>query len=337
MRKALPYILIVVVLIIAAGFYLDMNRPPGMSDRGLIERTPPPVQEFQDLGQAPEFTGINKWLNSDALTMEGLKGKVVLIDFWTYSCINCVRTLPHVTDWYEKYKDKGLVIVGVHTPEFAFEKETKNVETALKRYDITYPVAMDNDYKTWQAYSNRYWPAEYLVDQSGKIVYTHFGEGNYDTTENRIRTLLGMDQSIDTAPPSAPQAKSPEMYFGLSRLEFLSSGQKASSQVSDYVIPNRLDLNRFALEGKWQFFDDKAVLVSGPGKIKLHFNAAKAHMVASSAKTISVTAKTDDGAPVIVQIKDADLYTLFDGKAGDHVIEISIPDGGFEAFTFTFG
>src|SRR6185503_6564716 len=131
------------------------------------------------------------WLNSEALTMKSLKGKVVLIDFWTYTCINCVRTLPFVTSWYEKYKDDGLVIVGVHTPEFAFEKDKSNVEMAIKRHGITYPVAQDNDYKTWGAYNNRYWPSEYLVNKEGHIVYTHFGEGNYDVTENAIRKLLG--------------------------------------------------------------------------------------------------------------------------------------------------
>jgi thiol-disulfide isomerase/thioredoxin len=139
---------------------------------------------------APEFTGIDKWLNSDPLTMQQLKGKVVLVDFWTYTCINCVNTLPYVKSWHQKYKDKGLVVVGVHTPEFPFERNTANVELAIKRFDIRYPVAQDNRYATWTAYNNQYWPAVYLIDKQGKVVYSHFGEGDYAKTEAAIQSLL---------------------------------------------------------------------------------------------------------------------------------------------------
>ena len=139
---------------------------------------------------APEFTGIDTWLNSEPLTMQQLRGKVVLVDFWTYTCINCVNTLPYVKDWYQKYKDQGLVVVGVHTPEFPYERNTDNVKTAIKRFDLRYPVAQDNGYKTWTAYNNQYWPAFYLVDKKGKIVYTHFGEGQYAETEATIKALL---------------------------------------------------------------------------------------------------------------------------------------------------
>ena len=143
-----------------------------------------------DQGAAPEFTGIDKWLNSGPLTLRGLAGKVVLVNFWTYGCYNCVNTLPHVVRWYERYKDQGFVIVGVHTPEFAFEKSTANVETALKRFDIRHPVAQDNSFATWKAYNNRYWPAFYLVDKSGRIRRTHFGEGEYAQMEAAIKALL---------------------------------------------------------------------------------------------------------------------------------------------------
>lgn len=143
-----------------------------------------------DYGPAPEFSGINKWLNSEPLTMASLRGKVVLVDFWTYSCINCLRTLPFVTKWYDRYRDKGLVVIGVHTPEFPFERETPNVETAIKRSAIHYPVAQDNRYATWKAYDNQYWPASYLVDRKGKIVLKHFGEGGYGEMESAIRQLL---------------------------------------------------------------------------------------------------------------------------------------------------
>jgi thiol-disulfide isomerase/thioredoxin len=140
--------------------------------------------------QAPELVQINQWLNSPPLTMAGLRGKVVLVDFWTYSCINCLRTLPYVRSWHAKYKDQGLVVIGVHTPEYAFERKTANVETALKRFGIQYPVAQDNQYGTWKAYNNQYWPAAYLIDRSGKVVLTHFGEGGYDEMEAAIKRLL---------------------------------------------------------------------------------------------------------------------------------------------------
>ena len=143
-----------------------------------------------DYGPAPDFAGIEKWLNSEPLAMASLRGKVVLVDFWTYSCINCLRTLPYVTKWYDSYKDKGLVVIGVHTPEFAFERQTRNVQTAIKRFKINYPVAQDNRYATWKAYNNQYWPAAYLIDRKGTIVLKHIGEGKYDEMENAIRVLL---------------------------------------------------------------------------------------------------------------------------------------------------
>jgi thiol-disulfide isomerase/thioredoxin len=139
---------------------------------------------------APEITGIEKWLNSEPLTLQQLRGKVVLVDFWTYTCINCIRTLPYVKSWHEKYKDKGLVVIGAHTPEFPYERSTENVMEALKRFDIKYPVAQDNRYATWEAYKNRYWPATYLINKKGQVVYLHYGEGRYEETEAAIRALL---------------------------------------------------------------------------------------------------------------------------------------------------
>ncbi|SAK67467.1 thioredoxin family protein [Caballeronia ptereochthonis] len=142
--------------------------------------------------QAPDFAGIDTWINSAPLHLEQLRGKVVLVDFWTFDCINCAHTLPHVKDWYARYRDKGLVVVGVHTPEYTFERDTGNLKQAIKRYGIEYPVAQDNQYATWNAYGNQYWPALYLIDQNGKVVYSHFGEGRYAQTEEVIRDLLGL-------------------------------------------------------------------------------------------------------------------------------------------------
>jgi thiol-disulfide isomerase/thioredoxin len=152
------------------------------------------AEAFGNHGQAPEFKGINQWLNSQPLTMQQLRGKVVLVDFWTYTCINCIRTLPYVKSWHDKYKDQGLVVVGVHTPEYPIEKSTENVKNALKRFDIHYPVAQDNQYATWDAYRNRYWPATYLINKKGEIVYKHFGEGKYKETEEAIKALLAQPE-----------------------------------------------------------------------------------------------------------------------------------------------
>lgn len=290
---------------------------------------------------APDFAGINHWLNTDhPLTMQELRGKVVLIDFWTYSCINCLRTLPYVTKWYDTYKDQGFVVIGVHTPEFAFEKVTTNVARAIQQQGIRYPVAQDNDFGTWGAYNNRYWPAEYLIDQNGNIVHTHFGEGEYEQTEMAIKQLLGLSggATVDGG-SNLSGIKSPEMYFGFDRVEFLANGRGQLGE-QEYVIPNRLDLNRFALAGMWRLEAEKAVLVRDGGKIKLHFKSAKVHMVVSSPKEggQSITARVDNYPATVLHIGTPGLYTVFDSADyGDHVLEITIPDAGFEAFTFTFG
>jgi len=289
---------------------------------------------------APEFTGISKWLNSDPLTVKSLRGKVVLVDFWTYSCINCVRTLPHVTDWYNKYKDQGLVVIGVHSPEFAFEKDSNNVMMAISQYKINYPVAQDNNLSTWRAYSNNYWPAEYLIDQNGNVVYTHFGEGEYDVTENTIRTLLGIsgDVGINNG-QDLTGVQSPEMYFGTEREQYLSPYQQPSLVSADYSLPSILDLNQFALGGRWKFLSDRANLSEGSGEIKLHFSSGKLFMVAESLNNPVTLNITVDGQPQPdVVVGPSQLYTLFDSeKYTDHVVDIKISGPGFDAFTFTFG
>ncbi|RXH42362.1 thioredoxin family protein [Bradyrhizobium zhanjiangense] len=164
---------------------------PGICDEAA--RAAPIVTAAASQQTAPDFTGISNWFNSKPLSMADLRGKVVLVDFWTYGCVNCVNTLPHVTDLYAKYKDKGFVVVGVHTPEFPFERSASNVQAALKRHGITYPVAQDNDSKTWNAYRNRYWPAQYIIDQTGKIVFRHEGEGSYDQIDGTVARLLNVN------------------------------------------------------------------------------------------------------------------------------------------------
>jgi len=294
-------------------------------------------KQLENYGTAPEFTGIQNWINSEPLTMASLKGKVVLLDFWTYSCINCIRTLPHVTKWYETYKNKGFVVVGVHTPEFAFEKVTENVQTAMKRFGINYPVAQDNNFATWTAYKNKYWPAHYLIDKEGTIRYTHFGEGNYEETEAAIQELLDVDMEISNVQAMAPAGavRSPEMYFGTSRLEFLTRSQ--SPNLGSFSFPETISLNTFALEGKWQFSSEQITSL-GKGKIRLKFSSGKVFMVAAS-KNATMLKITVDGKPQAdVIVKDSQLYPLFDsGEYKEHVIDIEIPAEGLEAFTFTFG
>ena len=303
---------------------------------------------FQNYGPAPEFTGISHWLNTpstssgpsgEPLTMASLKGKVVLVDFWTYSCINCIRTLPYVTKWYDTYKDKGFIVIGVHTPEFEFEKVTSNVQTAIQRFGIHYPVAQDNDYGTWQAYNNEYWPAEYLIDQKGNIVYTHFGEGEYDHTENAIRELLGLNSPVAAENgQDLSGVGSPEMYFEPARLQNLSPDQSASLTPQTYTLPSTLPLNAFALSGSWQFNQDHATLVKPDGAIRLHFASGKVFMVAASDKPVTLKITVDGKPQKDVTVQMSELYTLFDSTDyTEHIIDIQIPDAGFQAFTFTFG
>ena len=314
---------------------------PGSSDQTI---SPMNIVQLQNFGQAPDFSGIYHWLNlpdgQQSLNMNDLKGKVVLIDFWTYSCINCIRTLPYVTKWYDTYKDKGLVVIGVHTPEFAFEKVTSNVQDAINHFGIHYPVAQDNDYGTWTAYNNEYWPAEYLINQSGRIVHEHFGEGEYDVTENAIRELLGLN-ATSTQTSALGNIQSPEMYFETDRLQYLDSSQQASAQPTNYTLPSSVALNNFALGGQWQFQSDHAQTTASNDIIRLHFSSGKLYMVAASAdptKTITLKITVDGKQQPDVTVQESQLYTLFNSNDyTDHTVDIQISDPGFQAFTFTFG
>lgn len=344
MKKVLPYILIIVVILIAGGIYIQFSDKGMENMQNLFSGTEKKdtKTEFQNLGPAPEFSGITKWLNSDALSIKDLKGKVVLVDFWTYSCINCIRTMPYITKWYDTYKDAGLVVIGVHTPEFDFEKDAGNVQTAMKRYGINYPVALDNNYSTWNVYSNRYWPAKYLIDKNGDIVYTHFGEGDYDITESMIQKLLGVDAKLTSDKgPDLSKIGSPEMYFGLNRLEFISNTERAVAGPINYRLPSEVPLNTFALEGNWKLENEKAVISKGDGKIKLHFKSGKVFMVADNAvknKKSLVEVRVDGKYIATVAVDESKNYPLFDSNDyKEHTLELYIDSPGFEVFTFTFG
>ncbi|MBB6182852.1 thioredoxin family protein [Oleiagrimonas soli] len=299
-----------------------------------------PAARAQVPAQAPAFAGIDHWINSKPLTMQQLRGKVVLIDFWTYSCINCLRTLPHLKSWWAKYKDKGLVIVGVHSPEFDFEKNTANVEAAVKKYGIGWPVAQDNDMATWNAWNNQYWPAEYLIDKNGKVVMHHFGEGHYMETENAIRQLLGLPAMTreDVAAADLSKIGSPEMYLGSNRVRNMANPIPPLMFSHDYTAPARLPLNKYALEGRWRMSGEYAELTGDKGQIRLHFQSGKLHMVASSKDPVTLSITVDGKKQPDVTVHGSRLYTLFDSNDyRDHVITIDVPTSGFRAFTFTFG
>jgi len=315
--------------------------------------------ELPNLGPASDFVGINHWLNTDEpLSWDKLKGKVVLVDFWTYSCINCIRTLPHVTSWYDKYHSSGFVVIGVHTPEFAFEKETKNVENAIKQFKINYPVAEDNNYETWQNFENHYWPAEYLVDAHGRIRRTHFGEGHYDETEQAIRDLLkeagnSLDNEANFLEDQTPDyQRTPETYLGQDRMERFSSNEKVKGGLQHFSYSSALPLNHFAYEGFWDISPESAKGKKG-SSLKFHFQADKVFLVISPSKpkrgdAIKVWL---DGQPVDASqagkdvrdskiILDAErLYGIIDlkGKVENHELRLELEDEGITVYAFTFG
>lgn len=289
--------------------------------------------------QAPEFRGIGHWINSPPLSLQALRGKVVLIDFWTYSCINCLRTLPHLKRWHERYADQGLVIVGVHSPEFDFEKDSGNVEAAVKRLGITWPVAMDNDMATWNAWSNRYWPAEYLVGRDGDVLRHHYGEGRYAETEAAIRAALGLgavDDAIDE--PDFSGIGSPEMYFGLARVGNLVNIEVPPQLSHRYTAPATVPLNRFALDGRWRLRSEYAELAGDNGLVRLRFRAGKLHMVVAADVPATLDVSIDGHPQPALRVDGSRMVTLFDSDDyREHVAEIRIRGKGFRAYTFTFG
>lgn len=302
----------------------------------------------QKYERAREITDPSAFINTLPFTIKSLIGKkVILVDFWTYSCINCQRTLPYVNSWYEKYKDQGLEIVGVHSPEFEFEKSVDNVKKAVKQYGVNYPVVMDNNLSTWSAYQNRFWPAEYLIDIDGFIVDTSIGEGNYPEKEKKIQEALkerkvrlgeaGSIRSDIVDKTYTIEAQSPETYFGWSRNEFLGNGTKQKFGVQTLSLPQSYDENKFYLDGTWDFQTEYAINQTA-GKIVYKYNAKNVFIVASSDNPVTVKIIKDGKPAGEVIIKDAGLYDLIkDSTKGVHTLELDIPTAGLKAFTFTFG
>jgi cytochrome c biogenesis protein CcdA/thiol-disulfide isomerase/thioredoxin len=315
----------------------------------------------------PGFTGASAWINSPPLTPESLRGKVVVVDFWTYSCINCLRSLPYIESWYEKYKDSGLVVIGVHTPEFPFEKDESNVRKAVSDFKIQYPVAMDNDYQIWNRFNNRFWPAHYFIDATGRVRYHYFGEGHYDESEGWIRSLLeernrqpvpssslAIAASGVQAAPDLDVVKSPETYIGYERARhFASPGGVSEDDPEVYKAPASLDLNDWALTGKWSDGPQTATLLSANGGIVYRFHARDLHLVlgpAADGKPIRFRVTLDGKAPGADHGLDTDsngygvvtgsrLYQLIrqQGDIHDRAFRIEFLSPGVQAFAFTFG
>ena len=325
-----------------------------------------PRPGLADEGSMPELSGAIGWLNSAPLDRKSLQGKVVLVDFWTYTCINSLRPLPYVKNWAAKYKDAGLVVIGVHTPEFSFEKEPANVQNALRDLRVAYPVAIDSNYRIWDAFHNEYWPAQYLIDGQGQIRYHHFGEGDYGQMELAIQKLLKQNgaSNIDTAlvnisadgVEAAPgsDVESPESYLGYPRAENFASPQRLTEDSpKTYTLPAKLALNRWGLEGLWDVNGESAVLQAAPGKVVFRFHSRDLHLVLSppeNGETVRFKVTLDGSAPGdnhgsdcgpdgAGEVRGPRLYQLIrqKGQIRDRTFEIEFLNPGAQALDFTFG
>jgi cytochrome c biogenesis protein CcdA/thiol-disulfide isomerase/thioredoxin len=291
--------------------------------------------------RAPDFAGISTWINTPggkSLSLRrNLRGKVVLVDFWTYSCVNCLRTLPHLEAWDAAYRKSGLVIVGVHTPEFAFEHDEGNVRSAVKRLGVRYPVAIDNDYKTWNAYLNQYWPADYLVDRTGRIRDVHFGEGAYADTERTIRRLLGdgSGSMTNVADKTPHDLTTPESYLGAARLERFASGTVKLNRVATYRFPTTLDQNDLAYSGRWRV-EVQRILAVRDARLRLHFHARHVYLVMGGHGAVRALVKGKRVRTIRVAGIPR-LYTILDlFRVEDSTLELRFTPG-VSAYAFTFG
>jgi cytochrome c biogenesis protein CcdA/thiol-disulfide isomerase/thioredoxin len=350
-RQLLGYIIIltVVYLYFFPAAFLSYNR----ISSAIPSQANKLINDIEHPYQAPEIAGIQAWINSPPLTWNNLKGKVVLIDFWTYSCINCIRTLPYLKEWYAKYHDMGFEIIGVHSPEFQFEHDLNNVKQAVINFGIHYPVALDNQFVTWRNFKNEYWPAHYLVNKQGEVVYLHFGEGEYDVTENNIRFLLGVREgdAIEQTDEIYPLNITPETYLGYQRVDarHFSSPEGIINNIPiNYSYPARLAQDSWALVGKWIIAPDKIISVSPNAAIKLHFQAKKIYMVMGAKKSVAVKLllngkplADDSGADVLnsqMQVSQNRLYSVLNLKKDyEGELEIIAAAPGLEVYTFTFG
>jgi len=372
-RRALGVAVVAGIVVIALGWdtrflaqFTSANTTA--TEQRLIERftNSSTTAEAADTRRAPPLVGATRWLNSPPLSDEMLRGKVVLVDFWTYSCINCLRTLPYLKAWDEKYRAQGLVIIGVHAPEFAFEKDIKNVEQAVNELGIKYPVAIDNQYAIWNAFKNEYWPAHYLIDAQGHIRDQHFGEGAYQETELRIQALLkeaNKDVAVNSnfvdvqgsgaTAAAADMERSPETYLGYARLENFASREPIKIENPfQYTTPHVLKLNQWALSGMWLVSGEAATLKEQGGTISFRFRGRDLHLVMGSGngKPLRFKVTLDGAAPGADhgtdisadgngEIREQRLYQLIRqrGEIKDRTFRIEFLDDGAQAFAFTFG
>jgi cytochrome c biogenesis protein CcdA/thiol-disulfide isomerase/thioredoxin len=357
-RRVAGVLVGVAALAIAYGVDQDLQTAvPGYTEslQGRFERSSPAQRELQELtgakppevvaggetalpdyGVAPEFHGVTTWLNAEPLTLQGLRGRVVLIDFWTYSCINCLRTLPYITEWDDRYRDAGLTIVGVHTPEFAFEHELANVRENVAELGIRYPVALDNRYGTWTVWRNQYWPAKYLIDREGHVRYYHFGEGEYEETEAAIRTLLGAGapRASGLAEEGPRELVTPESYLGWQRLARHAGTDVQRDREAAYEPPTQLAENELAFGGRWTIEDERAV-AGRDATLRLRYRARDVFLVLTGAGSVQVL--VDGRAERRVRVTGDRLYTLVEREeVDDHLLELRL-DPGLAAYAFTFG
>lgn len=298
----------------------------------------------QRMVRAPEFEGIDRWLSVEApLTIAGLRGKVVLIDFWTYSCINCRRTVPYLNRWHAEYGTAGLEVVGIHTPEFRFERAHRNVDAALRAFGIPFPVGQDNQGLTWRAWGNQAWPSFYLLDRTGRIVLAREGEGHAAELERVIRNLLGMTGSTISRSEDDPDlsgVRSPEMYFGASYRTPQDPAQSPREGETAYTFAGlaRPRLDSYQLDGTWERTGEALALRSRRGAFRTTFSAAKIHLVADAPEPTTLTLRTDGGDPVRIEIARPDLYTLLDGRTyGEHELSFEAEGPGLTLYSATFG
>jgi thiol-disulfide isomerase/thioredoxin len=320
----------------------------------------------KDEGRMPDLDGAVAWINSAPLSNKALRGKIVLVNFWTYSCINSLREMPYMKAWSAKYKDAGLVVIGVHTPEFGFEKDTANVKSAVSELNVPYPIPIDSNHSIWEAFHNEYWPADYFIDAKGRIRYHHFGEGEYEKSERVIQALLKennathLDESIvhimadgAEAPPSN-DVRSPETYVGYARAEnFASPERMARDSHRTYSSPLQIALNQWAFGGSWNVGAERAALESAPGKIVFRFHSRDVHMVLGLSKNgtpirfkvkLNGTAPaenhgSDSSATGAGEVREPRMYQLIrqKGPIKDVTFEIEFLAPGVEVFSFTFG
>lgn len=315
--------------------------------------------------KAPQLVGIANYLNTtpEELISE-MEGKVILYDIWTYSCINCVRTLPYITAWNDKYSDQGLLVIGIHSPEFEFEKDSDNVKMAVEKYGINYPVVMDNDMKTWKAFENKYWPRKYIADHEGFLRYDHIGEGRYQETEKVIQELLkeravavGINLNsesslVDIKEFQHSMFRTPELYFGYkfaqNRNQLGSEEGFQPGKIISYSEPDKIDLHKFYPVGEWKNYEDSMKLVSDVGSIKLLYNAKEVNIVTENNAELEIVL---DGNPLpkeysgkdivkdnFIKVTEAGLYNIISSNSSaSHLLEINVEGKDFQIFTFTFG